>query len=133
HSVHPPYLNGPTGCVYFEYDVDLPADKSLTLRAKVGKGDGSDPGNGIVYRIAARRQGEPKDKEMVVKDLYYMSSGWAPIEAGLDFLAGEKVTLSFIADAHKDSTGDWACWADIRLETTRSHLERSLTRVAASF
>ena len=133
HSVHPPYLNGPTGCVYFEYDVDLPADKPLTLRAKVGKGDGSDPGNGIVYRIAARRQGEPKDKDMTVTDVYYMSSGWAPIEAGLGLFVGEKVTLSFIADAHKDSTGDWACWADIRLETTRSHLERSLTRVAASF
>ncbi|MGN1200187.1 MAG: hypothetical protein ACI4SW_06030, partial [Thermoguttaceae bacterium] len=79
------------------------------------------------------RQGEPKDKDMTVKDVYYMSSGWAPIEAGLGLFVGEKVTLSFIADAHKDSTGDWACWADIRLETSFSHLARSLTRVAASF
>lgn len=62
-----------------------------------------------------------------------MTNIWFPLEADLGRFVGEKVTLSFIADAHKDSTGDWACWADIRLETTRSHLERSLTRVAASF
>ena len=44
--MHPPYIGG-IGRTILEYQVAVPKEKSVVFRMDVGKGDGSDPGDGI--------------------------------------------------------------------------------------
>lgn len=124
--MHPPYIGG-IGRTILEYQVAVPKEKSVMFRMDAGKGDGSDPGDGILYEIAVRR-GDGEEKTLarqVVKDHV-----WVPVEADLTEFAGEDVTLIVAADVNEESSGDWACCADMRLESGETFLKRVLTGVA---
>ena len=124
--MHPPYIGG-IGRTILEYQVAVPKEKSVVFRMDAGKGDGSDPGDGILYEIAVRR-GDGEEKTLarqVVKDHV-----WVPVEADLTEFAGEDVTLIVAADVNEESSGDWACCADMRLESGETFLKRVLTGVA---
>ena len=53
---------------------------------------------------------------------------WAPIEGDLSDFAGKTVRIKLISDVGKNdnSTGDWACWAEMRIETVSPSLIRIL-------
>lgn len=124
-AMHPPYQGG-TGYVFAEFDpVDLPAEEPCAFRAWVGKGDGSDLGDGILYRLLASAAGGPwiEAGALTVKE-----HRWEELEADLSRWAGGRVGLKLVTDAgEKDnSSGDWACWSGMRIESLHPVLLRRL-------
>ncbi len=124
-TMHPPYKGG-TGYAFALYaPVALPAGTPAAFRALVGKGDGSDLGDGILYRVVVLDQ---NGKETVAAELPVKSHAWQPIEADLAKWAGQSVRIKLIADVgpRDNSGGDWACWAQQRIESLRPVLRRQL-------
>ena len=124
--MHPPWQGGPTGYSYAVYDpVKLPADTPGAFRAVVGKADGSYPGDGILYKLTVT---DEKGQETVVATKTVIEHAWTPIEADLSPWAGQAVRIKLISDPgpKDDTSGDWACWADMRLETLKPGLYRML-------
>ena len=122
--MHPPYMGGVGETLARFQPIPLPAGPSA-FRALIGKEDGSDPGDGILYRLAVR---EPDGRRTVVAEATVTAHAWMPFEADLTRWAGRPVTLELIADVgkHDDSSGDWACWARSRIESAGPVLHRKL-------
>lgn len=124
-AMHPPYRTG-VGYAFVVYDpVTLPASPPAALRAAVGKGDGSDPGDGITHRVAVLAE---DGAETVVAERRVEKHEWLPVEADLSRWAGETVRIKLIADVGEadDSVGDWGAWADLRIETRAPTWVRTL-------
>lgn len=116
--MHPPYLGGVGYSFAVFGPIDLPATPQSVFRCLIGKGDGSDPGDGILFRVAVV---EPNGTETVVAEKQWIEHAWTPLETDLARWAGKTVRIKLIADAGPadDSTGDWASWADLRIETAK--------------
>lgn len=124
--MHPPYIGG-TGYSYALYDpITLPAKPAAMFRAVVGKGDGSDLGDGILYKLVV--VDEAKASHEVGRTLVDRHA-WLPIEGDLSAWAGKTVQIKLVSDVGDadDSSGDWACWADMRVETREPSLVRTLS------
>lgn len=123
--MHPPYHGG-VGYSFARYDaVALPKDQKAAFRAVVGKSDGSDLGDGILYRLAVV---DERGAKTVVAEKTVLRHAWLPIEADLSPWAGQQVRLQLISDvgSQDNSSGDWACWAEMRVESLQPVLQRSL-------
>lgn len=123
--MHPPYQGG-TGYVFaITPPVALPAEPKAALRCEVGKADGSDTGDGILFRIAVV---DSKGKETIVAEKPWLQHAWTPLEADLSPWAGQRVRLKLISDVgpKDNSSGDWASWAEMRLESLRPTLQPTL-------
>jgi hypothetical protein len=124
--MHPPWVNA-VGYTFAQYEpVKLP-EQPAAFRASVGKADGSDPGDGILYRVGITgKAGE----ETIAAQVSVTEHEWALIEADLSRWADDTVRIKLISDVgeNDNSSGDWACWADMRIET----LNRTLTRELVS-
>ncbi len=126
--MHPPYLGG-VGCVFARFGpIPLPSQPSAAFRCLIGKADGSDPGDGILFRVAVVGA---DGKETVVAQRQWIEHAWTPLEADLSAWAGQKIELKLMADvgAADDSSGDWACWADLRIESAVPVLTTTLHEV----
>lgn len=123
--MHPPYQTGVGYSFALFEPVQLPAQPAAAFRALVGKGDGSDPGDGILYRLAVV---DAAGKETVVAEQTVTNHAWAPLQASLAPWAGTPVRLKLITDVgvRNDSSGDWGCWAELRLESNEPVLTRAL-------
>jgi hypothetical protein len=123
-TMHPPWVGG-VGYVFVLYDpVALPVRPQAAFRASVGKGDGSDPGDGILYKlVVVDEQGE----ETVIGQTLVTEHEWLELKGDLSPWAGNTVRLKLIADVGEEdnSSGDWAGAADMRIES----LDRLLTRI----
>lgn len=122
--MHPPWTGG-VGYSFAMYDpVTLPAQPAA-FRAFVGKSDGSDLGDGILYRLAVV---DAAGKETILGEQTVLQHEWLPLEGDLSPWAGQAVRLKLISDVgpKDDSSGDWACWGDMRLETLKPVLTRRL-------
>ncbi|MCC7490833.1 MAG: hypothetical protein IT204_00720 [Fimbriimonadaceae bacterium] len=122
--MHPPYQGG-TGQARATYAaVTLPATPAA-CRAYVGKGDGSDPGDGILYQMLVR---DAAGSETKVAEVTVTKHAWSPISGDLSRWAGQPVQLVLVADVgpEDNSSGDWACWGDIRVESRDELLVRRL-------
>ena len=113
--MHPPYKKG-VGYTFALFEpVALPPSAPSALRAWVGKGDGSDLGDGILYRVVVIDEAgdETQAGRQKVED-----HRWLPMEADLGRWAGKSVRLKLVTDVGEadSSTGDWGCWADFRVE-----------------
>jgi hypothetical protein len=123
--MHPPYQGG-VGYTFAAYGpITLPPGQPAAFRAWVGKEDGSDPGDGILFKLALIGA---SGAETVVTQTNVAKHEWLPVEADLSRWAGQRVRLKLIADVgpRNDSTGDWACWAGMRVESLRPVLVRAL-------
>ena len=123
--MHPPYKTG-TGYAHALFTpIDLPSEPAAALRCEIGKADGSDSGDGIVFRIAVV---EPDGTETVVAERQWIEHAWTPLEADLTRWAGRRVRLKLISDVGPadNSSGDWACWANIRIESLKPVLDLTL-------
>lgn len=130
--MHPPWQTG-TGYSFALYDpVVLPAAPPAAFRASVGKGNGSDLGDGILYKVAVL---DAVGNETVVAQATVLTHEWKPIEADLSRWAGTSVRLKLVADAgaKDDPSGDWAGWGDMRIESLRAvlqtHREEQIERI----
>ncbi len=127
-ALHPAWLGGAVGYAYALYDPQsLPAGEPAAFRALVGKMDGSDPGDGILYKLVVvdRAGVETAAASQIVR-----THGWFPFSADLSRWAGQTVRLKVVADPGEadNSGGDWAAVADMRLEALRPSLLRTLER-----
>jgi len=124
-QAHPPWM-GAVGYTFVLHDpVRLPATPAA-FRCVVGKGDGSDLGDGILYRVEvvdAQGQATEAGRQLVLKH------EWTPLEADLTPWAEQTVQIKVIADVGEgdNSSGDWACWAETRIETRDRLLVRELS------
>ncbi len=131
-AMHPPYRGG-VGCSFALLDpVRLPAAPATAFRAEVGKGDGSDPGDGILYRVIIVDEG---GREAVAAERTVRRHEWLPIEADLSPWAGRSVRIQLVADVGPadDSGGDWAAWATLRIESREPRLTRTLVEDSRPF
>ncbi len=123
--MHPPYV-GNVGYVAAVFDaLDLPTNMPAAFRCLVGKADGSDPGDGILYRVLVLG---PDGSETPVAEKQWTRHAWTPLEADLSPWAGHTVQLKLVADVGpaNNSSGDWSCWAEMRVESLRRELALSL-------
>lgn len=130
--MHPPYIGG-TGYCFALYDpVTLPATPAAAFRAVVGKGDGSYDGDGILYKLVVV---DEAGQEKVVAEKLVTKHEWTPIEADLSPWAGKKIRLKLISDVGPadESSGDWAGWAEMRIETLAPKLYRILDPDAEAY
>jgi hypothetical protein len=123
--MHPPYMGGVGYTFALLEPVDLPKQWPAAFRCLIGKGDGSDPGDGILFRIAVV---DAKDKETIVAEKQWIKHAWTPLEADLSRWAGQRVRIKLIADVGPadDSSGDWAAWAELKLESLKPVLTVSV-------
>jgi hypothetical protein len=103
----------------------LPENPPAAFRASVGKASGSDPGDGILFKISVI---DDTGRETEVAQTTVQKHEWNPIEADLSRWAGKTIRLKSVTDAgpKDDSSGDWAGWGDMRIESLRPLLHRRL-------
>ena len=111
--MHPPYKGG-TGYTFARYALTLP-QKPLTFRCAVGKQDGSDPGDGLLFKVVVE-EGSGKRTELARRPV--TAHAWYELEGNLAPWAEKSIALLLITDVgEKDnSSGDWGAWSDLRLE-----------------
>jgi hypothetical protein len=125
--MHPPWQGG-TGYAYALHNpVTLPQEPATTLRAWVGKQDGSDPGDGILYQLAVLNT---QQVTTVVTQMLVTQHEWRPLEADLSPWRGQTIRVKLVADPgpKNNSSGDWAAWADLRLEAAQPGWTYSLVQ-----
>jgi hypothetical protein len=123
--MHPPYRGG-VGYAFAEFDpVDLPEDVPAEFRCEIGKRDGSDPGDGILFRVAVV---DDDGAETVLAERQWIEHAWSPWTIDLSSWAGRRVRIKLIADVGEEdnSSGDWACWSGMRIQSARPVLTASL-------
>ncbi len=114
--MHPPYQGGVGYVAALLEPVTLPSEPAASLRCAVGKGDGSDPGDGILYQVYVI---DGQGQTTLLGEKVQQAHAWAEWELDLSPWRGQQITLKLVADVGKDnnSVGDWACWADLRIES----------------
>jgi len=126
-AMHPPYRHG-TGYSYARFQpLTLPAAPKAALRTKIGKGDGSDPGDGILFQVAVI---EPDGRRTIVAQRQWIEHAWTPLDADLSAWAGKTISIQLIADVgpKDNSSGDWAAWNEPRIESLKPELQTTLER-----
>jgi hypothetical protein len=129
--MHPPYMGG-VGYAFARYDAITLPQQPAAFRAVVGKADGSDPGDGILYKLAVV---DAAGKQTIIGEQTVLKHQWLPMEGDLSRWAGQQVQLQLISDVGlaDNSSGDWACWADMRLESLKPVLSRILAQDSEEF
>ncbi|MGQ9761971.1 MAG: hypothetical protein ACUVQH_08675 [Thermogutta sp.] len=124
--MHPPYRGGVGYVAAVLESVNLPATPAASFRCSVGKGDGSNPGDGILYRAFVI---SPQGETTLLGEIVQKQHVWTPWELDLSPWAGQTVTLKLVADVGTadNSVGDWACWADLRIESRDPQWVHTLT------
>ncbi|HOA52812.1 MAG TPA: hypothetical protein PKI05_11205, partial [Thermogutta sp.] len=114
--MHPPYQGGVGYVAALLEPVQLPPEPAAALRCAVGKGDGSDPGDGILYRVYVL---DAQGQTTLLGEKVQREHAWADWEVDLGPWRGQQIVLKLVADVgnNNNSVGDWACWADLRIES----------------
>ena len=123
--MHPPYKTGVGYSFALLEPVQLPKAPRAAFRCKIGKADGSDPGDGILFRVAVVAA---DGGETVVAEKQWIKHAWTPLEADLSPWAGQTVRIKLIADVGPgdNSSGDWAAWTGLKIESTSEQLVPTL-------
>jgi hypothetical protein len=123
--MHPPYRGG-VGYTYALFGpFSLPPDVPAVFRCEIGKRDGNDPGDGILFGVAVVDQ---SGTETVVAEKQRIDHAWTEFDADLSRWAGQQVQVKLVADVgpQDNSSGDWACWTAMRLESAVPVLTASI-------
>ena len=123
--MHPPYAGGVGDSFALFEPVSLPSASDAVFRCFAGKADGSDPGDGILFRVAVVEDG---GKETVIAEKQWIRHAWVPLAGDLSPWAGKSIRIKLITDVGPgdNSSGDWACWAEFRIESKEPVLVPSL-------
>lgn len=123
--IHPPYQGGVGYAFALSDPLALPESLATAFRCDIGKADGSDPGDGIHFTVAVV---DAAGNETDVAEKTWQAHSWTPLEADLTRWAGQTIRLKLICDVGEadNSSGDWACWSALRLETREPVLVTTL-------
>lgn len=115
-SMHPPYIGGTGYTFALTEPVQLPKVGAV-FKCEIGKGDGSDVGDGILFQVNVVEAG---GKETLAAERVWDKHAWDEWPVDLSRWAGQTIQLKLIADVGKkdNSSGDWARWASLHLETS---------------
>jgi len=116
--MHPPYKTG-VGYSFALCDpIELPQSPHAVFRCRIGKEDGSDPGDGILFQVHVVA---PDGRDTCVAQKQWTRHSWTPLQADLSPWAGTTVRIKLVADVGPadDSSGDWAAWTDMRIESNQ--------------
>ena len=129
--MHPPYRGGVGYVAAVMQPVTLPGTPSARLRCAVGKGDGSDPGDGILYRAFVI---DASGKETLLGEKIHREHAWSEWELDLSPWNGQQITLKLVADVGpaNNSVGDWACWGDLRIESREPQWVYTVTPISSN-
>ncbi len=110
--MHPPYVGG-TGFTFARYSLALPKEP-LIFRCAVGKQDGSDLGDGLLFKVVIEDSDGTRTE---IANRRVSSHAWYELEGSLAPWAGKPVMLLLITDVGEknNSSGDWGAWADLSL------------------
>jgi len=110
--MHPPYKGG-TGYTFARYSLTLPT-APMKIRCAVGKQDGSDLGDGLLFKIVVE---DAEGRRHEIARHHVATHAWHTLEGNLAPWAGQTVGLLLVTDAgEKDnSSGDWGIWAEMEL------------------
>ena len=115
---------GDTGYVFIAYpNIRLPAGSEPILKTSFGKRDGSNPGDGMLYRVILI---DESGKETTLGETWVKKHEWVDFNADLKPWAGQKVTLKFICDAGGDADGDWGAVALPVITGSRSEIQQTI-------
>ena len=97
------------------------------FRCDLGKEDGSDRGDGILFRVLVV---DSTGKETLIAEKLWAEHGWTGLEADLSRWAGRTIQLKLVADVGPadNSHGDWAAWSHLRLESQEPVLQMSVQK-----
>lgn len=125
--MHPPWRSGVGYVAAVTEPVLLPADPPAVFSCLVGKGDGSDPGDGILYRVYVI---EPSGQEALLGEKHQAKHAWTPWQLDLSAWRGREIRLKLVADVGPadNSVGDWACWAELKLTSATPQWVYTLKR-----
>jgi len=115
--MHPPYKLGVGYSFALFEPVEMPRE-TAAFRCWVGKRDGGDLGDGILFRVAVV---DAAGRETIVAEKQWVEYAWTRLEADLSRWAGQKIRVKLISDVGPadNSSADWACWAEMCLESLR--------------
>jgi len=114
--MHPPYKGG-VGYTFARYEpITLPRAPHAAFRCEIGKMDGSDRGDGVLFRAMVV---DSAGRETVIAEKQWAEHAWTPLTADLGRWAGQSFRLKLISDVGPadNPNGDWSCWANMRLES----------------
>lgn len=129
--MHPPYKQG-VGYTYADFGpVELPAAHDSAFRCAVGKADGSDSGDGILFRVLAAEVAEssPESEDFtMLTEMMHKEHSWEPLAADLSRWRGKTIRLRLMADVGDadNSSGDWAAWSALRIESAEPVLQTTV-------
>ncbi|MHB0957505.1 MAG: hypothetical protein ACYC0X_25790 [Pirellulaceae bacterium] len=114
--VHPPYIGGVGYAFALLEAISLPPTPAAVFRCEIGKADGSDPGDGVLFQIAVV---DDTGVETIVAERQWIEHAWTNLAADLSPWSGRAIRLKLICDAGPadNSSGDWGCWANLRIES----------------
>ncbi len=123
--MHPPYQTGVGYSFALLRPITLPATPPAVFRCQVGKRDGGDLGDGILFIVSVVEAG---GKVTEVGRQHVPKHEWRPLSADLSRWAGQTIQLKLVADVgpNDDSSADWACWGDLQIQSTTPVLHRTL-------
>ena len=102
-------FKGDTGYVFIAYpNIQLPAGSDPILKTSFGKRNGSNLGDGMLYKAILIDQ---SGKENILGETWVKKHEWVDFNKDLKPWAGQKVTLKFICDAGENADGDWGAVA----------------------
>jgi hypothetical protein len=113
--VHPPYREG-TGLVYWQREVQLPAEPTLVLHTGMGaKAPGRS--DGVVFQVLVSATGDSSATWSKVFQYHQVQSQWVRHDVSLRPFQNQRVLLRFVADAgpQDNATTDHGSWGDLRL------------------
>ncbi len=119
--MHPPY-NGGVGYSFAQLpSIQLPTNMPAAFRCEIGKADGSDPGDGMLFQVVVVAS---DGTETIAAERQWAQHTWTPLEVDLSKWQGQQVTLKLITDVGPadNSTGDWGCWSMLHYESFRREL-----------
>ena len=119
--MHPPWLNGKTGCSYARVETTLPDEDGIVFQATLGKRDGTDRGDGIRFMLFVSEVCQP---EVLAGEVTHADHKWIPFTAELSKWRGKKVVLRLVSDAGLagNTQGDHAAWAELLIRNKEKRL-----------
>ncbi|MCC6441899.1 MAG: hypothetical protein IT210_00425 [Armatimonadetes bacterium] len=111
---HPPYQGG-VGYVFARFGPIRLPEQPAALRLYIGLMDGGDRSDGVDFSATVTPKG---GQPTALFKVNWDRREWREVSADMSAYAGQEITLTLTADVgpNDNSSADWACWGEPRIE-----------------